>query len=81
MSSNQAILSDVIGILFLLIVLNDQLIKPVEIKRNISTKIEWNPVTFSCFFCSPKKKRIMVCWAPSGRDFVDSTQPSSKDSA
>jgi hypothetical protein len=31
MSSNQAVLSAVIGILFLLIVLNDQLIKPVEI--------------------------------------------------
>jgi hypothetical protein len=47
MSSNQAILSAVIGILFLLIVLNYQLIKPVEIKRNISTKIEWNPFSLS----------------------------------
>jgi hypothetical protein len=45
--SNQAILSVVIGIHFLLIVLNDQLIKPVEIRCNISTKIEWNPFPLS----------------------------------
>jgi hypothetical protein len=50
MSPNQAILSAVIGSLFLLIVLKDQLIKPVEIKRNISTKIEWNPFPLSIPF-------------------------------
>ena len=31
----------------LFLVGNDQLIKPVEIKRNISTKIEWNPFPLS----------------------------------
>jgi hypothetical protein len=63
MSSNQAILSALIGILFLLILLNDQLIKPVEIKRNISTKIEWNLVTFSCFR-SPKEKNSGMLGRP-----------------
>jgi hypothetical protein len=38
----------VIDVLFSVIVLlSDQLIKPVEIKRNISTKIEWNPFPLS----------------------------------
>jgi hypothetical protein len=40
-------IAPVIGVLLLLIVLNNQLIKPVEIKRNISTKIEWNPFPLS----------------------------------